>query len=267
MTSRNPIYINSDNLLFVRGVQNTLTEEFINDATVELTLLDSAGVEIVGQTWPLVMTYQTASDGNYYGTVEDTINVEDGDEGTARLEITGDGLETTLELDVVFRLRGDPSLAWTSRKEMEYMFGIENLKQWADLENNQSAADISERIQWAVDEATAEARERLMDSPVNLASLTEVPRTLRVNTTRLAGVLLYESRGVKDTENEEGKHKLSYHQQRANKYFQQVIAGTIRIQGTNGATTIPGIVFDNGNNSVEDDIPTDDDECSCTLPT
>lgn len=267
MTSRNPIYINSDNLLFVRGVQNALTNEFINDATVELTLLDSAGDEISGQTWPLALVYQTGSDGAYYGTVEDTIDVEDGDEGTARLEIDGDGLQATIELDVVFVLRGDPSLAWTSRKEMEFMFGVENLKQWADLENNQSAADISERIQWAVDEATADARERLMDSPVNLAAMSEAPRTLRVATTRLAGVLLYESRGVKDAEAENGKHKLSYHQERADKYFQKVIAGTTRIQGVDGATTIPGIVFDNGNNSVDDDIPTDEDECSCTLPT
>jgi len=239
---RNPIYIGNDNVFRTRGIKNSLTNEFINDATVELTLNDLDGNEISGQTWPLTLTYIAGTNGEYQGTIDDAIDVEDGQTGEAVLEISGDSLTATLTLAVVFSERSDPSLAWTSRSEIELMFGRESVSQWADLDSTQDADLISERIQWAVDHATDDARTRLTGSPVNLSKLTDAPLKLRLETTRLAGVILYESRGVVDTSDEEGRHRLKYHQDRANQFFQRVRAGLIRL--TPQTTNAPGVITD-----------------------
>jgi len=240
VTRLNPIYIGSDNLFVVRGVKNSSNGEYINDATVELTLQDADGNDISGQTWPLTLTYIAASNGEYQGTIENTIDVEDGQTGTAVLDIEGDSLTAQISLPVVFGERAEPSLQWTSRREMELLFGPENIRQWADLNNENDAEHISDRIDWSAENATAEARELLVDSPVDLDNLTEAPLTLRMNVSRMAGVLLYESRGVKDTDSDEGKHKLRYHKDEAAKYFQKVRAGSIRIGRS--ATSVPGVI-------------------------
>ncbi len=45
----------------------------VTSATCEVTLLDKAGVEIVGQTWPTSMPHVAA--GLYRGFIDDTITV------------------------------------------------------------------------------------------------------------------------------------------------------------------------------------------------
>lgn len=251
MTRRNPIYIGNDNLFVVRGLRNRATGDYVNDGTAELTLLDADGNEISGQTWPLSLTYIAGSNGDYQGTIEDDIDVEDGEEGTAVVDLTGDSLTATLELPVIFGERGEPALNWTSRTEMELLFGPENIRQWADLNNENDAEHIADRIDWAAENATAEARELLNDSPVDLDNLTEAPLTLRMNVSRMGGVLLYESRGVKDTDSEEGNHKLLYHKKEAAKYFQKVRAGSIRIGRS--ATMVPGVIPYTSADGTDDD--------------
>jgi len=70
MASPEVIYINSDNIVEVLGVENVPTSEYLNNADVTLTLVDAASkVEIIGQTWPLTLSYVTGSDGDYRGTI------------------------------------------------------------------------------------------------------------------------------------------------------------------------------------------------------
>lgn len=78
MSSPEIIYIQSDNIIEVTGVTNAATGAFLNDATVTLTLLDAAlETPIIGQTWPLELSYITASDGNYRGMIINGITVSE----------------------------------------------------------------------------------------------------------------------------------------------------------------------------------------------
>ncbi len=82
------IYINNDNLLSVSDLKNEATGVYINDAAVTMTLKDSTGSEVSGQTWPATMTYVSSSNGVYRGTLEDGLSLTEGQSYTA--EITAD---------------------------------------------------------------------------------------------------------------------------------------------------------------------------------
>lgn len=62
--------------------------DYINDATVTVTIVDSTGTEVAGETWPVTLSYESASNGNYSGVVSKDIAVSDGDLLTAKLTVT-----------------------------------------------------------------------------------------------------------------------------------------------------------------------------------
>ena len=67
-------YVLSDNEIMLDGL--ALSDgTYQNDATVTVTLYDSAGVEVTGESWPLSMAYVSASDGDYKATLADTLGV------------------------------------------------------------------------------------------------------------------------------------------------------------------------------------------------
>lgn len=69
------VFINNDNVIFVRGLRNVMEPEgqYLNDATVEVTLKNHMNQEVSGQSWPLTLAYITDSDGDYQGQLEDGI--------------------------------------------------------------------------------------------------------------------------------------------------------------------------------------------------
>ena len=60
-------------LLRVNGARDAKTAAFLNVATVTARLVDSLGVDIGGQTWPLTLDYVAASNGDYCGVLNDTL--------------------------------------------------------------------------------------------------------------------------------------------------------------------------------------------------
>jgi hypothetical protein len=58
-------FVANTNVLDLTGLRNEITDAYINDATVTVTVKDSDGAEVAGQVWPLTMSYVAASDGNY----------------------------------------------------------------------------------------------------------------------------------------------------------------------------------------------------------
>lgn len=59
------IIVGSDNVVVIDGLRNTVTDAYVNDAAVSLTLKDNVGNDIGGIAWPVVGTYETASNGKY----------------------------------------------------------------------------------------------------------------------------------------------------------------------------------------------------------
>lgn len=83
------IYLSNDNLLEIDGLKNTATDAYINNATVTATLVDEGGTAVVGETWPITLSYVSGSDGKYRGTLKDTLSLTAGLGYTA--QITADG--------------------------------------------------------------------------------------------------------------------------------------------------------------------------------
>lgn len=72
-----------DNTTSVKLLGLQADGQFINDATVALTLTDSAGDPVVGETWPAALQYVADSNGDYKGTVSHLVDVTKNKEYTA----------------------------------------------------------------------------------------------------------------------------------------------------------------------------------------
>ena len=88
--SRLVTYVANDNVLTLEGLQNAVTDAYINDATVTVTLYEADhSTEVTGETWPLTMDYVSGSDGNYRATLADTLSLSANDRYYA--DVSADG--------------------------------------------------------------------------------------------------------------------------------------------------------------------------------
>jgi hypothetical protein len=67
------VYVGNTNVHELRGLKDAVLDTFINTAVVTVTIKDASGVEVAGQTWPVVMDYVAASNGNYRAIIEDDV--------------------------------------------------------------------------------------------------------------------------------------------------------------------------------------------------
>lgn len=91
------IYVANDNLLELQGLQNAATAAYVNTATVTATVVDKNGANVAGQSWPLTLGYVAASNGNYRGTLEDTLSLAANEDYIARVAVSGAGLTAFFE--------------------------------------------------------------------------------------------------------------------------------------------------------------------------
>ncbi len=68
------IFFKNDNVIELTGLKDEITQVDIDDATVTVTLKDSNGVDVTGETWPLAMA-ALGSGGIYRATLTDTLGV------------------------------------------------------------------------------------------------------------------------------------------------------------------------------------------------
>jgi hypothetical protein len=77
------IYVANTNVLELSGLKSAIEDAFINDATVTVTLKDSEGNAVTGQTWPTTMAYVAASDGVYRAIMKDGLSIVAADDDSA----------------------------------------------------------------------------------------------------------------------------------------------------------------------------------------
>lgn len=83
------LYVGNDNVITLNGLIDS-DGSYVNSATVVVTLVEANTlVEIVGESWPLTMTYIAASNGDYKATLADTLAISNGDELTAYVDADG----------------------------------------------------------------------------------------------------------------------------------------------------------------------------------
>lgn len=86
-------------------------------------------------------------------------------------------------------------MAYAVRADIEKRFGRTAVEKWASMEGTTSRADVAVKIATALVDAETEVNDALRGGPYAIP-FTTVPRRITQETARLAGVILYEARGV-----------------------------------------------------------------------
>jgi len=82
-------YVSNDNLLTVDLLYDVVGAAYLNAATVTVTVVDKAGAEVAGQSWPTTLAYVAASNGKYRAVLEDGLAFSSGEPYTAKISADG----------------------------------------------------------------------------------------------------------------------------------------------------------------------------------
>ncbi len=82
-------FVANSNVLELIGLSNEITDTFINNATVTVTVKTVAGVAVTGVTWPLTLDYVAASSGNYRAVLSEGLALVDKAKYVAFIEANG----------------------------------------------------------------------------------------------------------------------------------------------------------------------------------
>lgn len=135
-------------------------------------------------------------------------------------------------------------LAYPTREDLEDVFGRSNVIKWADLDNEGDEEHIATRIEWALCAATEWLNNKLRYGPYIIPFESPYPIEVVHVTSRVAGIALYESRGVTDT-TEDGTpvDALQVHREAADKFVEEILSGRKRLD-LEGRKNVPGVATD-----------------------
>lgn len=122
-------------------------------------------------------------------------------------------------------------MSYINRADIEALFGIRNVRVWADLDNDGVEATITLRVNAAINYAQAYVDDNLRGGQ-HVIPFTEPPPTMIVDTAaKLAGVWLYGSRRSVDVSDDSGRPLNEYagHRKEADTVLRRLRAGTLRL--------------------------------------
>lgn len=100
------LYYGNDMLLEVAGLRDQATGDYLNAATVTVTLEDDADVQVTGESWPLAMSYVASSNGVYRATLRDTLSLTNNARYVATvIADAGEGKRGRWDVDFVCKMR------------------------------------------------------------------------------------------------------------------------------------------------------------------
>lgn len=133
--------------------------------------------------------------------------------------------------------------AYCDREDIEQIYGASNVASWADLENESDAGEIAAKINWACVAATNRMNDRLRDGPYEVPFDEPYSEQLVEMTARLAGVLLYDARGIIDMgQDGEPIHQLSAHRRAVMSFVMDVLSGRIHFASLDRVADYPQAV-------------------------
>ena len=128
---------------------------------------------------------------------------------------------------------------YSGRTDIELIFGKTNTKKWADVDNESTPEEtqepdaIGERICWALNQAYEHINDRLLGGyyTVPFANTVDVPlpQQIRSMSARLAGVMLYDARGIVDATGEPATDTITPHRKMVDKFLTGLLAGTVQL--------------------------------------
>lgn len=117
--------------------------------------------------------------------------------------------------------------------DIESTFGVTNVERWAKLQDSYTAGQITTRVNRAIAIASEDIDDSLRAAGIETPCVDEsdaTPTTIVQICADLAGVWLYESRGVDDVDRSgNARHKLIYHANRAHTRLDRIADRTLKI--------------------------------------
>jgi len=120
-------------------------------------------------------------------------------------------------------------MAYCIVSDVEMLFGETNVDKWADLDNDEDALKIAARIEWAIEEADNRIDTRMRGALYTIPFADPAPRTIETLSARLAGIALYDGRGITDQEMDD---RMAAHRKLVETTFGELISGKIRLDLT-----------------------------------
>jgi hypothetical protein len=80
-------FVANTNLIELIDVKGAIEDEFVNNATVSVTIKDASGTNVAGVTWPLTMAYVADSDGEYRAIMPHGAALVSGRQYTAEISL------------------------------------------------------------------------------------------------------------------------------------------------------------------------------------
>jgi len=94
------LLINNDMEIRVEGLQDQ-EGTYYDNADLELTLETLDGSEVSGQTWPVSMSYVSGTDATYKATIQDTVDISEGQAYIAHIVGSAGGLDIDIRLRAI----------------------------------------------------------------------------------------------------------------------------------------------------------------------
>ena len=91
-------YLSTDNAVWLLGLQDAVTGEHVNDATITGNLYDDAG-EVVANGANISLSYVSDSDGDYLGHIPDDAAMTEGSRYRFRCVVVAGSYQWTFEVD------------------------------------------------------------------------------------------------------------------------------------------------------------------------
>lgn len=132
-------------------------------------------------------------------------------------------------------------MAYCTRDDMELQYGADNIRKWADLNNQEVDAEIEARIAWAIEAGDDEVDDRLRGGPYTIP-FTTVPSRITRLSAMWAGISLYDSRGFTDADDAEDQ--LKGHRERFDREIRQIHAGQLKFDLETTDYEYPQVVLD-----------------------
>lgn len=129
--------------------------------------------------------------------------------------------------------------AYCDRDDVEMVFGATNVEKWADVDNDEDATKIADRIDWAIEEASERIDTRMRGGLYEVPFSVPYPRTIVTLVARLAGITLYDARGITDPETPDA---LTPHRDLVEKGIGELLSGKARLDLTPATRQYPTVV-------------------------
>lgn len=124
-------------------------------------------------------------------------------------------------------------MSYCTRSDIEQIFEADNVSKWADLADTEDATAIAARIALAIEYADMEVDDHLRGGPYAVP-ITGAATRMRWIAAQIAGIWLYEVRGVRDFNEETGQPIHRYKAMRESTYrtLNSIRNGVIRLDAT-----------------------------------